>query len=152
MALSGTEGAKHAQRFVKFCIVGASSVVVQYITLEVFVRLFAHLGCAGHWVVPTSTSLGAIPAIVNGFYWNRRWTFQQSDSETAGRQFRLFVAVNLVGIALNYSLMYVFNERLRLFHTINHARALNFILTVACVTFWNFYANSRWTFRVMHAS
>lgn len=147
MVLSGPERAEHLLRFIKFCIVGASSVVVQYAALEAFVVAFKHLGCAGHWVVPTSTSLGAIPAIINGFYWNRKWTFQQTDAETATRQFWLFVAVNLVGIALNYSLMYLFNERLGLFSGVSHARLVNFILTVACVTLWNFTANSRWTFR-----
>jgi putative flippase GtrA len=146
MALSGMESAKHARRFIKFCIVGASSVIIQYAAMELFVALFGHLGCAGHWVVPTSTSLGAIPAIVNGFYWNRRWTFEQKVADSAMRQFGLFVAVNLVGVTLNYALMYLFNEHLRLFSTVPHARAINFILTVGCVTTWNFCANSRWTF------
>lgn len=135
----------HARRFVKFCIVGASSTIVQMLTLRL---ILLALGRQTDAILQAGNLAGVCLAIVNGFYWNRRWTFRQGRSPGAARQFRRFFAVNLVGLSLNAALFHAFQVRLGLFAFVGpilqpHA---NQLLAIAFVVFWNFTANTLWTF------
>lgn len=134
---------KHARRFVKFCIVGASSTLIQTVTLALILRL---TGSHDDATVLWGNAAAFVLAVFNGFYWNRRWTFRQHGRPGAGGQFLRFVAVNIVGLTLNTLLMYVFYTRLRLFRPAPWAPTLNQLLTIAIVVFWNFAANTKWSF------
>lgn len=143
LAMLATHGKKHARRFIKFCIVGASSTVIQTGVLAIILRLaHSHADATVLW-----GNAGAfVLAVFNGFYWNRRWTFRQHGRPGAGGQFMRFLAVNVVGLALNTALMYLFYTRLRLFRPAPWAPTLNQLLTIAVVVFWNFTANTKWSF------
>jgi len=137
----------HARRFVKFCIVGASSTAVQVLTLRLILWV---LGRQTDAILQAGNLAGVCLAILNGFYWNRRWTFRKGHTAGAALQFRRFIAVNLVGLTLNAALFHVFQVRLGLFEFAGttlqpHA---NQLLAIAFVVFWNFTANTRWTFNV----
>lgn len=147
MVTSGAVGAKHARRFVKFCIVGASSTLIQMATMKAVEAVM-------HGPLETEAQigngLGAVLAIVNGFYWNRRWTFRQHQTPGMHRQFVRFGVVSLIGLLLNWTIFHIFLVRLGLFHGFQHADILNQLLTISCVVFWNFTANTLWTFRTHH--
>ena len=108
-------------------------------------------------------------AVANGFYWNRRWTFQ-AQSGDAKAQYPKFMLTNTVGLILNLSIMtgaILLATRLGWIHadrstgeilelilrgegrhafnpmTVNVA---TFVATV-CVTAWNFTAARLWTFK-----
>jgi len=85
-------------RFVPFCLVGASGVVVDM----GIVSLMAHL-------TPVPLAMGkAIAcevAIANNFLWNDRWTFRgQKGSSGSWRRFVRFNGTALAGLALNVAL------------------------------------------------
>ena len=148
---AGLSNNLHARRFVKFCIVGASSTTIQMVTLRVFLWL---MGSNADTTVQIGNALGVALAIVNGFYWNRRWTFRKGHTLGAARQFRTFVMVSLVGFGLNNALFGLFYVKLRLFPQIAElggkelqANACQ-LLAIAFVVIWNFTANTRWTFNV----
>lgn len=139
----------HARRFVKFCIVGASSTLIQMGTLRAFMLL---VGSNADNVLLLGNALGVALAVINGFYWNRRWTFRKSHTAGAARQFRAFALVSLVGFAMNTVLFGLFYVRLRLFPQLAaiggaalQANACQ-LLAIACVVAWNFTANTLWTF------
>jgi putative flippase GtrA len=92
-------------------------------------------------------ALGAVFAILNGFYWNRRWTFRAGHTADAGAQFVRFGIVSLIGLALNASLFHVFLVRQHLFRGYRHADLACQVITISCVVIWNFSANTFWTFR-----
>lgn len=138
-----SSGKKHARRFVKFCIVGASSTLIQTATLAVILH-FTH--SHDDTTVLSGNALAVVLAIINGFYWNRRWTFRQHGRPGAGGQFARFAAVNAVGLALNTLLMYLFYTRLRLFRPSPWAPTVNQLITIGIVVFWNFTANTLWSF------
>lgn len=154
MTISMAEGFrnnKHARRFVKFCIVGASSTTIQMLTLRAFTGL---AGSNSDTMVMIGNALGVALAILNGFHWNRRWTFRKGHTAGAARQFRTFVMVSLVGFALNNLLFGLFFVRLRLFPQLVEiggrelqANACQFA-AICIVVIWNFTANTRWTFNV----
>lgn len=136
-------GRRHARRFIKYCIVGASSTLIMMAVVESVVRL---AGSESLGVVRIGNAAGFLLAVTNGYYWNRRWTFRQSGSGSP-RQYARFLIVNLVGLFLNQSLVTLFYGRLRLFHGLPKPYLFATLAAVVCVTLWNFTANSLWTFR-----
>jgi dolichol-phosphate mannosyltransferase len=149
MALSVSNRGEHGRRFIKFCIVGASSVVVQLTTMKVYEHVVHSASPQTAW---WGNNLGVMLAICNGFVWNRLWTFGHGGTKGAGGQFGRFVAVNFVGLGLQSSLFFLFHVRLRLFASLSHSDIVCSLMAIGIVTFWNFYANSRWTFRTTEPS
>jgi putative flippase GtrA len=134
---------RQARRFTKFCIVGASSAFIHMLVLQVVVTM---AGSTAWAVVATGSSLGFLCAVVNGFYWNRRWTFRQSHIPGAAAQFGRFFAVAATGLVLNYGLMYLLYEHLALFRTFPYAHLVSQLIATVFVSFYNFTAHSLWTF------
>lgn len=80
------------RQLVKFCIVGASSTVID---LTIFNILLSFS------VPPVYAVVGGfIGGVSNGFFWNRRWTFKGREGKVA-KQGPIFVATNLAGLTLN---------------------------------------------------
>lgn len=85
------------RQLVKFCIVGLSSFAIDIVLSNL---LHFRLGLS----LALAVSCSFLVAVCNGFYWNRRWTFRAGDGD-ARRQYPKFVATNMVGWALNLSIM-----------------------------------------------
>ncbi|MBC8102162.1 MAG: GtrA family protein [Cytophagales bacterium] len=80
------------RQLVKFCIVGASSTVIDLTIFNILLSLS---------VPPVFAVVGGfIGGVSNGFYWNRRWTFKGRQGSMA-KQGPIFFATNLVGLTLN---------------------------------------------------
>lgn len=80
------------RQLVKFCIVGASSTIID---LAIFNILLSFS------VPPVYAVVGGfMGGVSNGFYWNRRWTFQGRQGSMA-KQVPIFLGTNLVGLTLN---------------------------------------------------
>lgn len=86
-----------ARQFLKFCVVGASSFVIDFGLLNL---LHYKAGLS----VALAASLSFFTAVCNGFFWNRRWTFKERAGDIE-KQFPLFVGTNLVGWMLNLTIM-----------------------------------------------
>src|SRR5436190_10215438 len=84
-------------QFVQFCIVGALSTGLNITLLNVFM---AH----GYGVTLAHVCAFSL-AVTNGFFINRAWTFRHSQSGKMERQYKMFVAVNLVGLGLSWVVM-----------------------------------------------
>ncbi len=155
------------QQLIKFCIVGASSFTID---LGLFNLLYQKYG----WLLLTAKTLSFSLAVVNGFYWNRRWTFQAGAGD-AKAQYPKFLLTNTVGLLLNLSIMtgaILLAGRMGWIHankstgeilelivrgegrtafsplTVNAAT----VVATVCVTAWNFTAARLWTFKAPLAS
>jgi len=84
------------RQFAKFCIVGASSFVI-----DTSLTILLHYGL--HLPLVLALTLAFLVAVCNGFYWNRRWTFRAGDGDAA-QQGPKFLFTNLVGWTLNVSI------------------------------------------------
>jgi putative flippase GtrA len=140
------------RQLIKFCIVGASSTVVdkgllwaltkpgQVLTRWAWMPWWS-------WIVFTFC-LG----VTNGFIWNRRWTFRAQGHGSAQTQYTKFFATNAVGLLLNLLLTKLF---LMMFtgqfaHPQNpdpNALLIANISAIPFVVIWNFAAAKYWTFR-----
>jgi putative flippase GtrA len=119
-------------KFLKFGIVGFSGLIVDF--------SFTWL-CKEKFIINKyiSNSIGFTLGVINNFYWNKNYTFNDYDSEY-GIQFLKFLIVALVGFLLNNFILYLLQKR----------SPLNFYVSKVIVTivvfFWNFFANSLYTF------
>ena len=120
-------------RFIRFGIVGASGMVVDFgVTWLCKEKL--------HWNKYISNSLGFILAATNNYIWNRLWTFQ-STSDAVAREYTLFFIIALIGLGLNNGIIYLLHERLHLnFY-------LSKLIAIGCVMIWTFVMNYVFTFR-----
>ena len=153
------------RQFVKFGIVGASSTVINFLCVNLLYRV------AGFSLVPSLT-IAFLVSAMNGFFWNRHWTFKEARGKPAHTQSLQFLIVNIIGWLLNTSIVVLivahftstgqglFGSERQLhqivlaivagegkkqysFWLLNGALAA----ATAVVVFWNFFANRFWTFK-----
>lgn len=119
-------------RFIKFCVVGGSGVVVDfgitYICKE-WLRLNKYI----------ANSLGFVCAATSNYFLNRIWTFESADPRIT-RQYLTFFLISAAGLAINNLIVYALNDRAGVkFY-------LSKLIATAGVTLWNFFMNYYITF------
>ena len=121
------------ERFLKFCLVGGSGVVVDfgitYLAKE-FLKLNKYV----------ANSLGFICAATSNYILNRTWTFGSSDPDIAMQYLRFF-GFSLIGLAINNLVIYLLHGRVKWnFYVVK-------LIATCIVTFWNFSMNYIFTFQ-----
>ncbi|ACB53963.1 dolichyl-phosphate-mannose synthase [Crocosphaera subtropica ATCC 51142] len=129
-------------RFIQFCLVGLSGVVVDM----GFLYLLSDPNTLG---LPLTRSkiIAAELAIINNFLWNDFWTFGDIARRQPGKRQRLkrlikFNVICLAGLILNVLLLNVF------FNVFNLNRYIANFLAIGLVTLWNFWFNLKLSWRV----
>lgn len=119
-------------QFVKFGIVGVSNTLISFAVYTLLLKVF------GVWYVAAS-GIGFAVGAVNGFLWNRAWTFRGhvGDALTPVRWF----VVQSCGLLVDLALVYVFVDGVGLDELVGQA------MTTAIVTVLTFFVNRAWTFR-----
>lgn len=156
------------RQFVKFCIVGGSSTVIDVglhglllfgitiggqelgivfgrFLIETFPWVFGYAARPTDASVPVLKVLTASLAILNSFYWNRLWTFNIRGKEEQAAQLRKFVVVALIGMGLNTAITSGLYQVIP-----GHPRqswAVATAVATIAVAFWNFTGQKLWTFR-----
>lgn len=119
-------------KFLKFCIVGFSGMVVDFGFTWLCKEKFK-------WNKYVSNSIGFVLAATNNYIWNRWWTFQ-SDNANIPIEYGKFLVISVIGLGLNNLVVYLLHEKLK----------LNFyfakLIAIGVVTIWNFVMNYRFTF------
>ncbi len=119
-------------KFLKFCVVGFSGMVVDFGVTWLCKEKFK-------WNKYVSNSLGFVLAATNNYIWNRWWTFQ-SDNANIPIEYGKFLVISVIGLGLNNLVVYLLHEKLK----------LNFyfakLIAIGVVTIWNFVMNYRFTF------
>src|SRR5271167_58172 len=120
-------------QFVKFGIVGVSNTLLTFAVYTLLLKGF------GVWYLAAS-AIGFVVGAVNGFLWNRRWTFRGhvGDALTPVR----WGIVQGCGLGLNLGLLYL------LVHDAGLDELLAQAFATVVVTVLTFLANRAWTFRV----
>jgi len=125
------------KRYIKFCIVGGSGMMVDMFTIYLLVSP-AFLG----WNLTLGKVIAAEIAIVNNFIWNDVWTFRglgaaQIGWRQRGARFAKFNLICLAGIVLSVLLL---NVQVFVLHL--NIYLANFI-SIVLVSAWNFLLNLR---------
>jgi len=139
-------------RFLKFCLVGGSGMVVDMGVLF----LLADPRMLG-MDITFSKICAAETALINNFVWNELWTFRASEdlesaignrkSKTVGvfRRLAFFNAICGIGIGMAVILLNLFHNCLG-----GNLYLSNFA-AIIIVTFWNFGMNSKFNWAVRRA-
>jgi putative flippase GtrA len=145
MALLRRRGTR---QLVKFCLVGASSTLIDKGTL--WLLLYRIAPRTPWWI---SATVSFCLAVTNSFVWNRRWTFRARGHASLSSQYSMFFFTNLVGLALNLGLtklfLIAFTGQLR--HIGGNPKVIKVLIAslsaVPFVMLWNFAVSKYWTFR-----
>ncbi len=143
---SAGKAALHQRRgvrqLVKFGIVGASSTVINFAVLN-FMLIVLHQGKYA------SVVAAFLVSVVNGYIWNKRWTFREAQAKAVHTQFVQFLLVNLVGLGLNLLIIRLISGPLETEFRLSMVLATNVaeLFATAVVVMWNFTANRLWTFK-----
>jgi putative flippase GtrA len=142
--VKNTVGRPGVQQFIKFCIIGATSTVIDW-------SIFSYLSFSQHWSPNVAQLVSFSISVCNGYIWNSLWTFRGMGAGRRHEQFVKFLSVNVVGLLLtltiNNSVFFLFTGHFLSkgdpdkLHTYI-AKAVALVLVV----FWNFIANKKWTF------
>lgn len=132
------------RQFVKFCIIGFSSMI-----LDAGIAWVLTFG--SHWNGNMARVVSFSVAVTNGFIWNSLWTFRGLGSGARHAQYAKFVAVNIVGLGLNLAIMngvyLLATGHLISAHPIKQYWCVAMGVAVVCVSLFNFLANKYYTFR-----
>lgn len=135
------------RQFVKFGIVGLSSTGINFIILNAaLIGLHFKDIANGRYAAAT---LAFLVSVVNGYIWNKRWTFKEAQAKPLHTQFMQFALVNLVGLALDLLLIRLISVPLETRFGFSLVAATNIaqLFATGIVVFWNFFANRFWTFK-----
>ncbi|WP_269221669.1 MULTISPECIES: GtrA family protein [Flavobacterium] len=121
-------------KFLKFGLVGFSGLVIDFaITWICKEKLLFNKYL--------SNSFGFLFGVVNNYILNKYFTFHNNDNHVA-TQFLSFLIISIIGFLLNTSFLYLLQKNTK----------INFYVCKAIVTiivfFWNFTANSLYTFKL----
>lgn len=135
------------RQFIKFGIVGASSTVINFAVLN-FALIALHFKDIPNGRYGAAT-LAFLISVVNGYVWNKRWTFKEAQAKAVHTQFTQFVLVNLVGLGLDLLLIRLISVPLETRFGFSLVVATNIaqLFATGIVVFWNFFANRFWTFK-----
>lgn len=118
--------------FVKFGLVGCTGILIDFsVTWFCKEKL--------RWNKYLSNSAGFCFAVVNNYFLNKQYTFHNNNPDVS-IQFLKFLAISLIGLGVSNLLLYLLQKN----------GSLNFYfskaLVIALVFFWNFGANTLFTF------
>ena len=135
------------RQLAKFAIVGASSTVINFAVLNLML-------IALHQNKYVAVTVAFLVSVVNGYFWNKHWTFKAAPVKAAHTQFTQFLLVNLVAWGLDLLIIKLLSVPLeRALHfpnahsTMVLATNMAQIVATGVTVFWNFFANRFWTFK-----
>ncbi|MFP5438696.1 MAG: GtrA family protein [Bacteroidia bacterium] len=119
-------------QFIKFGLIGTTGL-----TLDFSITWFCKEKLKINKYV--ANGLGFTVAVVNNYFLNKHFTFEDTNTHI-GEQFTRFAMVSIIGFLLNTGLIFFLQKNTK----------TNFYVSKAIVTvlvfFWNFFANSLYTF------
>lgn len=138
--LARPRGVPEVRRLARFLVVGLSGTAIDFVLLWL-------LKGAG---MPTLTanSLSFSAGAVSNFTWNRLWTFPEARSRHWTLQMVQFLAVSLVGLAINDVVVMLLQAPLGalLGHPDQGYLPAKVVATGVAVL-WNYAGNRLWTFK-----
>jgi putative flippase GtrA len=118
-------------KFLKFGVVGFSGLAIDfgvtYLCKEKL-KLNQYL----------SNSAGFVLAVISNYYFNRTWTFENTDPSIA-EQFTLFLFISLVGLGLSNLIIFILIRYKVRFYPAK-------LIAIVLVVIWNFTMNYYYAF------
>jgi putative flippase GtrA len=115
---------KMIAKFIKFCIVGGSGMVIDFTVTYIckeLIRMNKYL----------ANALGFIIAASTNYMLNRLWTFHSHNNIPV--EYVKFIAIALIGLGINSAVIYLLVEKLKIHFYLSK------LFAIGVVTIWNFF-------------
>lgn len=123
------------RRFMEFCIVGLSGVLVNMFFLWFFTEVVGL-----HYMLSSPAAVEL--AIINNFTWNHIWTFRKSKNKShVLTRFGKFNVISIIGLFVNLLVLYSLTEFLGLYYLFSN------LFGIVSAVLWNYFLNVNWTWR-----
>ncbi len=120
-------------RFIKFGVVGASGVIVDfgftYLGKEIF-KIQKYIANAIGFTIAASTN----------YILNRIWTFHSQNPEI-GIEYSKFLLISLIGLGINTFILWTLVSKMKWNFYVSK------LFAIGVVTLWNFFFNMMFTFK-----
>lgn len=125
-----------ASRFLKFCLVGASGVVVNLGLLWILTEIVGFF-----YLVSAAFSIEA--SILSNFALNELWTFKDRANSTRGilRRALKFNMICVIGLMINLAILAALTELLGVYYMVSA------LFGIAAATLWNYMMSAMWTWK-----
>ncbi len=132
-------------QFIKFSIVGGLNFLIDLGILN-FLIFWSGISAGIFYSVFKGTSFTV--AVINSYFWNKYWTFQSGGAPRTS-EFASFLAVNLIGFAINVSTASLVVNFIGAPPGISGSLWANVGAAVAAITslLWNFIGMKYWVFK-----
>jgi putative flippase GtrA len=113
-------------KFIKFCLVGASGLILDFSVTYFFkekIKIHRYL----------ANGIGFGCAATTNYLLNRHWTFA-STNPAVMREYGMFITFSLIGLGINSLFLYAFENRKYNFY-------VSKLFAICITTAWNFFAN-----------
>lgn len=117
-------------QFFRYGFVAVVSLAVDFGVL-VLLKEYAHF----HYLV--AASLSFILGLFTNYWLSKLWVFHSSKLDSRHKEFIIFFAIGLIGLALTDLLMWTFTDLLGVYYVLSKAAA------TILVYFWNFGARKK---------
>lgn len=117
---------------IKFGIVGVSNTLVNWI-------IFFILNHIGVYYI-TANVIAYLIATANSYFWNSKWVFKFKKEESLKAPLR-FILLNLIGLVLNSTILYLLVDLL------HFSRMISLIIATGIVMIVNYFINKIWVFK-----
>lgn len=95
------------RQFLKFVIVGGINTGIDFSVFNILMHL---TGITSGFGVALINLISFSVAVVNSYFMNKHWTFQDITKDQKDQKFAQFIAVSLVGAGLNSGIVAVFTS------------------------------------------
>ena len=127
------------KQFLKFSLVGILNTLIDWSAFLILTFIFPVISFEPY-AKAISFSLG----VLNSFLINSKWTFKKEYKKIEyGKKkiFLKFIAVNLIGLAINYAVFTLSR------FSLNQNQIVSLLSATAISLLWNFSANKFWTYK-----
>ena len=121
-------------QFLKFGIVGAVAFVVDYLILMVLSQMLG-------WDPVISSAISFMVSVIVNYLGSMHFVFESRDDLSARREFTIFVALSLVGLAINSIIM---SAGTVIFGAGALSVTVTKVVATAIVSIWNFVSRKCW--------
>ena len=134
-------------KFLKFGVVGASGMVVDF---AVLILMRDVVGLPDLW----ANTISFTTAATTNYFLNRIWTFRSQDKHV-GVEYLKFLGVSIIGLGINNGVLYLssllwpeaYSSSITLLGMNIDVFYIFKLVAIAITTLWNFFGNMLFTFK-----
>lgn len=134
-------------QFIKFLLIGGLNTAIDFSVLNFLMWLFQiHHGP----LILLFNTISFSTAVVNSYFWNKYWTFQEKERKGIPTQFLKFLVVSIIGVIINSSIVFSITTFIPPFFSMSYKLWANVAKVIATTVglIWNFFGYKFWAFKI----